>query len=181
MNINNYFKQSRYLKNIARIVLLLTATNMLCACSGGGKLFKHKQIGGKELVLPENKVVPLSTTATAKKDNSLALLSSNNYLLKPDASVEVTISEHGYTRFSLEDERISDVFVYPQEALQVRIHDVGYLVVVPDQRLEGEDNSQREKIYITITGEQGTTQDMLLRFTGKNPEPVKFMKFGNNN
>ena len=41
---------------------------------------------------------------------------------------------------------------------------------------EIEKNHSSEKIYVTITGEHGTTQDFSLRFTGKTPEPVKFVK-----
>ena len=41
---------------------------------------------------------------------------------------------------------------------------------------EIESNINNDKVYVTITGEHGTTQDFSLRFTGKSPEPVKFIK-----
>ena len=108
--------------------------------------------------------------------------SANNYQLNTNKSLAVTISESGYTRFSIEDERITDVFVYPQENIQVQIHQQGYLIIVPKtldlNNSEDEDipNPVIEKIYVTITGEQGTTQDFSLFFTGKAPEPVGFFK-----
>jgi hypothetical protein len=100
-----------------------------------------------------------------------------NYPLIPDKNLTVTIAASGYTRLSMEDERITDVFVYPQEALRVQIHDQGYLIIVPDQQLSGgRGKSLKEQIHLTVTGENGTTQDLSLCFAGKNPEPVKFMK-----
>jgi hypothetical protein len=45
-----------------------------------------------------------------------------------------------------------------------------------EENAEIEKKINSEKIYVTITGEHGTTQDFSLRFTGKTPEPVKFVK-----
>ena len=115
------------------------------------------------------------------------------YPLMPEKAIIVKVSKHGYTRFSIEGERITDVFIYPQEALQVNIHNQGYLIIVPKQEEEANlqaldsvicANDQpsnckppkKQNILITITGEEGTTQDLSLRFTGGEPEPVKFTK-----
>ena len=126
--------------------------------------------------------------STIKQTNYEALkpetkLSNNSYLIDEGKSFEIVISEHGYTRFSIEDERITDVFIHPQENIRLKIHDQGYLIIVPkhleenfEENGEIEKNHSSEKIYVTITGEHGTTQDFSLRFTGKTPEPVKFLK-----
>lgn len=104
-----------------------------------------------------------------------------NYPLVPDKNLSVTIAKSGYTRLSLEGERITDVFVYPQEAVQVQIHNQGYLIIVPVAADMGARPSTG-KVHLTVTGENGTTQDLSLCFAGENPEPVKFIKlnWGNN-
>lgn len=96
------------------------------------------------------------------------------YEINSMRTMPVSISARGYTRFSLEDERIADVFVFPQEELQLSIHRQGYLLVLPKVAVAGEEDTP--EIYMTITGEEGTTQDMSLRLTGNAPQPVKFVK-----
>ena len=76
----------------------------------------------------------------------------------------------------MDEERITDVFVYPQELLRVQIHNQGYLIVVPNLNLNNGEDTSKEKVFVTLTGEKGTTQDLSLSFTGKHPEPVGSVK-----
>jgi hypothetical protein len=105
----------------------------------------------------------------------------NSYKIDSAKLLSVSISNSGYTRFFIEGERITDIFVYPQEGVQVQIHNQGYLIVVP-QGLDDldEEREELESVYLTITGEEGTTQDVVLRFAGKCPEPVRLLKSGVN-
>ena len=101
----------------------------------------------------------------------------NHYELNESIAIEVAISNKGYTRFSIEDERITDVFVYPQEEVAVQIHNQGYLIIAPNSEDTDSGNSPpKEKLYVTITGEDGTVQDICLKFHEKNPEPIKLIK-----
>ena len=167
-------------------LVVMIAVLALSGCSSSKKI-RSKNIKRpsvtSEIVQPQAKPSLLSQEI----DNLLDLptLPRNNYLLDQNKTLEIAISEYGYTRFFFEGERVTDVFVYPQENLEVRIHKQGYLNVVPKQQQESEEeeeNSSTEIIYLTVTGENGTTQDFSLRFTGKSPEPVKFVKssLGNN-
>lgn len=158
-------------KAAEKIMLTILSTMLLSGCSARVSK-KHKAITAQvnqtqTIGQKENLTHELMALAVPSSDRS------NHCLLRSDESIELAISKTGYTRLFIEEERITDVFVYPQEALQVRIHDQGYLIIVPST--ESGDTS-KEKVYLTITGEQGTTQDLRLYFTGKNPEPVKFVK-----
>lgn len=110
-----------------------------------------------------------------------AYRAKNQYKIDQDKSLELTISEYGYTRVSIEDERITDVFVFPQENAGVKIHQQGYLIIAPNpnqnsSNFDEEEGGTHHNTQLTITGEHGTTQDFSLRLTGKAPEPVKFIK-----
>lgn len=173
--------------------VVLIACVALSGCAGKGSRVKQitsppKPRQTSELIMP-TKDHPAGEMfkSTIKQTNEVlnlkTKLSNNSYLIDEEKSFEIAISEHGYTRFSIEDERITDVFIHPQENIQLKIHDQGYLIIVPKQLEENfeesgeiETNHSSEKIYVTITGEHGTTQDFSLRFTGKAPEPVKFVK-----
>jgi hypothetical protein len=161
------------------IVLLILATT-LAGCAGRGVGTKHITQQAAAKIQPASKTpVVKNKSLGIKQLRQLSKLPRNSYRIDQSKSLEIAVSKYGYTRFSIEDERITDVFVYPQEDIQVRIHDQGYLVVVPKQLQESVEvggSTSQEKIYATITGEHGTTQDFSLRFTGKSPEPVRFVK-----
>lgn len=126
----------------------------------------------EEIVMPESKIskaFDLYNQQIDKVSEEMGIYQAN-----PMKMIDISISDRGYTRFSIEGERIEDVFLFPQEALQISIHRQGYLLVLPQSAMiEAE---EEQDIYMTITGEEGTTQDISLRLTGKAPQPVKFVK-----
>jgi hypothetical protein len=134
------------------------------------KPFKHSSSSLKASTTNSSKYAP---------HGDIAYLAKNQRKLDQDKSLELVISEYGYTRISIEDERITDVFIFPQEAAGVKIHEQGYLIIAPTLvviNLDEEAQETHHKTQLTITGEHGTTQDFSLRLTGKAPEPVKFVK-----
>ena len=169
----------QYINKIPVAILAIIALFALTGC--GGRAYKARP-SGKQLA---NTGISRPDTAGARglqqRKHKLDTLSAakNNYTINQDKSLAIDVSKYGYTRFSIEDERITDVFIYPQEELQVRIHNQGYLIIVPkEQQQDVETGEAASQIYVTVTGEHGTTQDFSLRFTGKAPEPVKFVKSG---
>ena len=171
MQKTNNSKFNIGVKSTLKIMLAIIAISTLSGCGARTMNKKHKAMRIEtETMLQKENLVQEIAHIIAPLAPSVRV---NHCLLRPDASIELNVSKLGYTRFFIDDERITDVFVYPQEALQVRIHNQGYLIVVPSTQ---SDNSLKEKVYLTVTGEKGTTQDLSLRFTGKNPEPVKFIK-----
>ncbi|BAG40466.1 hypothetical protein OTT_1008 [Orientia tsutsugamushi str. Ikeda] len=62
--------------------------------------------------------------------------------------LKLEISDSGPTRINLKDEKINDIFMYPQNAAEVILHKSGYLFIAP--REEG------NKLYLTVIGEHKT-------------------------
>ncbi|NDA89522.1 MAG: hypothetical protein EBY20_01205 [Alphaproteobacteria bacterium] len=100
-----------------------------------------------------------------------------NYPVNTDNVLAITVAEEGYTRLSLDDEVITDIFVFPENSLQVQIHKSGYAILVPSLEKDREGKTIRTDVYLTVSGSEGTTQDMVLRFAGNSPKPVKLVKF----
>ncbi|WP_371253360.1 hypothetical protein [Orientia tsutsugamushi] len=99
----------------------------------------------------------------------IALVNVNNiyaveYTLQDDELLKLEISDSGPTRINLKDEKINDIFMYPQNAAEVVVHEYGYLFIAP--REEG------NKVYLTVIGEYKTIQDLMLTFTPKTPSPI---------
>lgn len=170
MNKKYFFKKT---------LAVMLAGLALSGCSGG-KIFKSRpptQLASESemLIQPLDKPIERIIVAETIEQDSLP---ENIYVLNQNKSLEIDISEYGYSRFFIEDEKITDVFVYPQDGVLAKINEPGYLIIVPNQsqELEESDDSFDSTVYITITGDNGTTQDFSLRFTGKSPEPVKFIK-----
>jgi len=174
MQKNNNSKANAVGKTTLRIMLPILSILLLSGCGARSMSKKHKAMkaqANQSQILQQREnlvqeIAPFIPQATLP-------VPANHCLLRPDVSIELAVSRTGYTRLFMDDERITDVFVYPQEALQVRIHNQGYLIIVPSAQ---GDDSPKDRVFLTLTGEQGTTQDLSLRFTGKNPEPVKFIK-----
>ena len=153
---------------VKKTLVLIVCIILLSGCVGQ----KHVALKSSDEKTLEH---VLLTNSSLFKSNNLDLdqlykygLTSNHYLINQDKSLEIRISEYGYTRFYIEDERITDVFIYPQEDLQVKIHQQGYLIIVPKSQINAdEDTKLKEKIYLTITGEHGTTQDFFCDLQAK--------------
>lgn len=157
-----------------KTLVVMVASFVLSGCSMS-KGSKSRHIHQKPIA---NEIIkPLSKPIEAIAFNT-QIVPANSYVLNQNKSLKIDISEYGYSRFFIEDEKITDVFVYPQDGVQAKINQPGYLIIVPNQLQETQesDDSSDDTVYVTITGEQGTTQDFFLRFTGKAPEPVKFVK-----
>ncbi|MFP3012708.1 MAG: hypothetical protein ACEY3D_07340 [Rickettsia sp.] len=103
----------------------------------------------------------------------LASFSSNaygiSYMLHADSLLELQIAKDTPTRINIEGEKINDIFIHPQEAAEVAVHDSGCLFILPQQT--------QTKLYLTIIGENGTVQDLMLNFTKSKPTPIRLIKF----
>ena len=90
------------------------------------------------------------------------------YPLTSDILLELQIAKDAPTRMQISGEKISDIFVHPQEAAEVVIHASGSVFILPQ--------IGSQKVYLTVIGEQETAQDMCLKFTDKKPAPVTLIK-----
>nr|WP_253308661.1 hypothetical protein [Rickettsia endosymbiont of Ceutorhynchus assimilis] len=103
----------------------------------------------------------------------LASFSSNaygtHYMLHTDSLLELQIAKDAPTRINIEGEKINDIFIHPREAAEIVVHDSGCLFILPQQ-----DSS---KLYLTLIGESGTIQDLMLNFTKTKPTPIRLIKF----
>jgi hypothetical protein len=90
------------------------------------------------------------------------------YPLTSDSLLELQIAKDAPTRMQISGEKISDIFIHPQEAAEVVIHASGSVFILPQ--------IGSQKVYLTVIGEQETAQDMCLKFTDKKPAPVTLIK-----
>lgn len=125
----------------------------------------------------------MRTITTESKSNTnllagiiLILLNSwvNNayaigYALHDDSTLELQIAKDAPTRINLKGEKINDIFIHPQEAAEVVVHNSGCLFILPQ--------AGNNKVYLTLIGENGTVQDLMLRFVAKSPAPIRLIKF----
>lgn len=93
---------------------------------------------------------------------------SDTQSLNDNKLLTMTIAKDAPTRLVLEQEKIADVFFYPEEAAKVILHQSGAVFVVPMK--------DQTHVYLTLMGENGSTQDCALTFAEKAPEPVKFIE-----
>ncbi len=56
-----------------------------------------------------------------------------------------------------------------EEAAEVAVHDSGCLFILPQQT--------QAKLYLTLIGENGTIQDLMLNFTKSKPTPIRLIRF----
>ena len=87
-----------------------------------------------------------------------------NYQMWDNKLLQMQISELGPTRLSMQDERIVDIFIYPENAAKIVLHQSGSVFIVP--------NSDHKHVYLTVVGEAGSTQDLRMRFVFKQPVPI---------
>lgn len=173
------------------IITILTIASMVCSCAPT-KNYKIRAAKRAEreynssIIEPNH--IPVESEITEFVDSTIRM-PDNIYQIDPNKSLDIEIASYGYTRFSIENERITDVFIFPQESVSLQIHKQGYLILAPrnigdeaDTDADAEPHSDNDKkIYVTISGEEGTTQDFSLELTGKDPEPVQFVKMIWNN
>lgn len=91
------------------------------------------------------------------------------YMLHADSVLELQVAKNGPTRINIEGEKINDIFIHPRDAAEVAMHDSGSVFLLPQ--------ASKDKVYLTIVGENGTTQDLVLNFTKAKPSPIKLIKF----
>ena len=172
---------------LLKLTLLILLISGLGACSG--RTFKRQKYDNLTHVshvagdlkkidgIEASQIIDGGVVASGQGSQFFAQsLHPSKHLIKTDEMIKLSISKNGYTRMYMDEERITDVFVYPQELLRVQIHNQGYLIVVPNLNLNNGEDTSKEKVFVTLTGEKGTTQDLSLSFTGKHPEPVGFVK-----
>ena len=87
------------------------------------------------------------------------------YKLKPEELLTLEISNAGPSRIFYENQKITEVFFYPEEAAKVVLHKSGAVFIVP---LNGQ-----SAVFVTLMSEEGVTQDLKLNFVKKPPEPIK--------
>ena len=168
------------------IITILMVASMVCSCAPN-KNYKIRAAKRAERKYNSSIIEPnpilLESEATDLADSTMRM-PDNIYQINPNKSLDIEIASYGYTRLSIENERITDVFIFPQESASLQIHKQGYLILAPrnigdeaDTNADAEPHSDNDKkIYVTISGEEGTTQDFSLELTGKDPEPVQFVK-----
>jgi hypothetical protein len=88
--------------------------------------------------------------------------------LVSDGLLELQIAKNAPTRISIEEEKISDIFVHPTDAAELVVHSSGCLFVLPQ--------AGQNKVFVTLIAETGIIQDLLLLFTDKKPSPIRLVK-----
>lgn len=86
------------------------------------------------------------------------------YPLDKDTVLPLAIAKDAPTRISIEGEKISDVFFYPESSLKVTLHASGNLFLVPEK--------ESKTAQVTVMGEGGSVQDLKLTFAKKYPSPI---------
>lgn len=119
--------------------------------------------------------------------------SAIGYPMDSDRSLPLHIGENGPTRIMIVGEKITDVFVYPKEKVSVTLHASGQIFVLPPEEendsLELETKASgslkgrgdKEKLFLTIMGQDGSVQDLSLDFVKGTSEVIRLLKKGENN
>ena len=156
---------------ITRILLLAITVIVTCSCSGIKNRLRKEDKTGSITEINCNKISKIESMQVLgqKVDD---LLNGEYYRVHGNKTLELDLAEDGYTRILFEDEIITDIFFYPEDALQASIHNSGYLIVMS---LVG-----KLPVQVTITTRNGITQDLMLNFTKKKPQPVILVKGGQN-
>lgn len=90
------------------------------------------------------------------------------YMLHDDSTLKLQIAKDAPTRISIEGEKINDVFIHPKDAAEVVVHNSGCLFILPQVG--------NNKLYLTVISENGSVQDLSLRFISKTPSPIRLLK-----
>jgi TraK protein len=85
--------------------------------------------------------------------------------INPTQVMGVVISNQGLTRVSVEEDSITDVFVYPQELQNhMQLHQSGHVFIAPE--------GLSKPLYLTVMTKRGQTQDLKINVANKNPKPI---------
>lgn len=139
----------------------ITASKILVSKMRGSSVVKAKQLASSSL-----RIIGAASTfiivAAIAMHSQIALAA--NYQMWDNKLLQMQISELGPTRLSMQDERIVDIFIYPENAAKIVLHQSGSVFIVP--------NSDHKHVYLTVVGEAGSTQDLRMRFVFKQPVPI---------
>jgi hypothetical protein len=91
------------------------------------------------------------------------------YGLLEDELLPVEVSSLGPTRITIQGEKITDVFVYPEDSARTTLHPAGFALIIPNL-------DSGAPAYITLIGDGGSMQDLKLSFVKKQPSPIKLVK-----
>lgn len=95
-----------------------------------------------------------------------------------DRSLPLKVGTSGPTRFVIEGEKITDVFVYPKELTSVTLHASGQVFVVPPaggSPISGDTGASSKKLFLTLMGEKGSVQDLTIDFVQDKSEVVRLI------
>ena len=85
--------------------------------------------------------------------------------INPTQVMGVVISNQGLTRVSVEEDAITDVFVYPQELQNhLQLHQSGHVFIAPE--------GLNKPLYLTVMTKRGQTQDLKINVANKGPKPI---------
>jgi len=99
--------------------------------------------------------------------------SSYSSQINPAEVLNLTLADHGMTRISVEDHKITDIFVYPADSTQsFRLHSSGHVFIVP--------NASKQDIFLSIVFAKGEVQDLKLSFMPQEVKPL-ILKKGDKN
>lgn len=101
------------------------------------------------------------------------------YPVLHDEVLTIGVANSGYTRFSFSDEKINDAFIYPEHLAETIIHKSGFMLLLPSSSVKS--LGSKAILYLTLIGENGTTQDIMLKFNKDSPNPVRLVKFSLDN
>lgn len=86
-------------------------------------------------------------------------------VINPTQVMGVVISNQGLTRVSVEEDSITDVFVYPQELQNhMQLHQSGHVFIAPE--------GLTKPLYLTVMTKRGQTQDLKISVANKGPKPI---------
>jgi hypothetical protein len=130
------------------------------------KMQKSSRAKAKQFASNYLRIINMTLTfiivAAIAMNSQIALAA--NYQMWDNKLLQMQISELGPTRLSMQDERIVDIFIYPEDAAKIVLHQSGSVFIVP--------NSDHKHVYLTVVGEAGSTQDLRMRFVFKQPVPI---------